>query len=461
MIVDVDARRGDGRAPEGGDYPLVAPADGLDGLLADAAVCLAGEPGPLRIARLERFDQPFAFPSAVPAGPGGVPTGPNAADCVIEREDGSVAFDSRLSGVSYRGSAYGPRLYLHEWSSPDGTVRLVQRRALAPDAVDTRYDPAIDAEATLVASCVRGHAPALQAVDVGELSGSGLVEFEAGYNVDLGLASSVQGLRRVATLTVSVIPGAGDGLYPGCESAESLVRKIGGVGPDERGNVALALDRCLWARPRAEIVEGVPAVVAGYLQIGNDCPPCCECADFVSLKSAIDQVAAGIRAAATSLEDTRDRLAANIERYQAQAACREASAASVSVFTSGSQYADVIVQFCNRGDVCLTGVTATVTLSVTNDAAVEAVANTTVVTDVGGRRIKGELLEDAGAFVHVFDSIDPGRTALFRFRVQVGSTFAGTAITADVRFDAEPAGQVYWLPQTASASDAFTEGTEA
>ena len=79
MIVDVDARRGDGRAPEGGDYPLVAPADGLDGLLADAAVCLAGEPGPLRIARLERFDQPFAFPSAVPAGPGGVPTGPNAA----------------------------------------------------------------------------------------------------------------------------------------------------------------------------------------------------------------------------------------------------------------------------------------------------------------------------------------------------------------------------------------------
>jgi hypothetical protein len=458
MIYDVDALAGDGTIAEPQGYPIVDPSADLDLLLVDAYVVLRNLSGPVLIQRLERFDVPFEYSPARLPGAAGSPSGPHAADVVLA-SIGGVVFDSRLDGTTYRGSAYGPRLWLHEWENSFGFVRLVQRRAFVSPSQVTGYDPVIvPTSSTLAASCVTVLPPSVSSIGSDGQDTSNWLTLRAGYNVGLSAVPLTDGLRTGSTIKIDVIPGAGDGRYPGCDAIDSALRSIGGVGPDALGNLTLDLDRCLWARPAQTDHGDTIELTPGSLVLGNDCPPCCQCSDFIELKRGIDDEYAQHAQIADDVSQLRDQLRSLIVRWNEAAACRESHAVVVTVYTAGRQYADIHVQLFNRSAVCLTGVTATILIDIVPITTFTVVPQTTYASDLYGTLAKASLLGSGPVRTILFDRIQPGATAVVRFRIQLFSAPDQATVTAYAGFSSEPDDQVRWLPQTNAGSDVFGIG---
>ena len=104
------------------------------------------------------------------------------------------------------------------------------------------------------------------------------------------------GPRRV---TLDVAPGLGLGAFSNCEKATTTPKTINSIAPDDQGNLQLEGTDCVWVE-RPVVTTALPiypntnyAITAArqaFLQLHQDCGPCCECTDYGDAYAAIERL---------------------------------------------------------------------------------------------------------------------------------------------------------------------------
>lgn len=125
---------------------------------------------------------------------------------------------------------------------------------------------------------------------------TGTPEIVAGYNVKIDVLDKPEipvipgtrtEIRKFKQVQFNVIPGAGQGKYPGCDDQSLYIRLINGQRGDKRGNIIMDPRDCYWLERRVEL-EDPPSsdnprkgtLSPGVLYFHNDCKACADCADY-------------------------------------------------------------------------------------------------------------------------------------------------------------------------------------
>lgn len=315
--------------PDGGsDYPFAVECP-LAAHVLDAYVSYAG------------FE---AFPLTL--------TATGAGYDVTDAADAPIA---SLDVLEARTAAWGDRTVL-EWDEEDVVVRLVVYGD-RPGGESGELDPRTYGR---LASRVSG-------LTVSGLTFAGPVEVVAGYNVSLALGETLSpdGGRSRTSVLLDGVPGAGSGRLPGCEEAESFVRRINLVSPGPDGNFRIETDGCVRVQPLLAVGAGdLPYATAteATLVVADDCEPCCSCDDYVNTYAGLVRSWNLWVATAAAAEAVRDTLVGNKARWEAEALRRQASPlrlvaapeAGCRVFIGGT--------YCHMRTCCLLGLELRFTL---------------------------------------------------------------------------------------------------
>lgn len=418
--------------PTGGSkYPFVDPEPTLRGIVADFWLAHS-DPGvvpPLSVTRLSGLDR--AVNGGVVVGPDVAST--HAVDVAVADGRGLVIFDSTTAPYYY-AVAYGPRLAIHEWRTADATCRLAQHTAVA-SAADAALLPrtitpargALDARTSLVLP------PRVRSLGTDPAAPGG-VTLVAGYNVALtpGAGPSV---------TIAAVAGAGAGRAPGCGGGEAdALRTINGQGPDPRtGNLALDTSGCyyfrrVWIHPD-DAAPGVLVRLDGTLKVGNDCKPCCACADYADVQAGVLAGWAGYEAIAADVGRMVDRYAAMVARWDAARACREARAVKLNAMAYNADV-DVVVTLVNPSDACAYAVILVATIDPAPFVPMTVDPQASYRIDEGGGSVPVAPTFAApspgtpGTVAVAWPFLPPGITVGFRFRLVLAGT--GTFTTLSV-----------------------------
>jgi|GEM_PF-7092325 len=506
--VDVHGRQGIGvTQPESGtDYPLVSPTEDVRYLLADLYMSF-DQPSdyrpdveplalPFHIEWLYGFgcippDFPIpTFDSSSSAWSSicsvssnslssnsseGIthdcmPIPRNAHDIVIVDATGRRVFDSTKTDITYAARDWGPRLRVVEWRDPsDAVVRLTYHTAWSPnDDPEPRNYPVyfFPTDATLDERSVEQLPKRVRSLTVvlDQLAKTA-VDFNAGYNMLLqtGETSEVDGKRRTTRITFNATPGAGAGVFPGCEPEQLITRRINGVAPTADGDFFMAATDCYYIRqptrllnddPRETLPQssllpgsvptpGLPDPLAGtaknlpgwpvdddpryaHLQFGNDCDPCCDCEDYVEVAQYMNRQRNRYHIVGTDFEDHRDIYHDNRERWLNSLDCFLRYPLRIKLLPQICPFLDIAIQFCNQSDECKLGVelSVTFTTSPTGGEGVE-VPGYTFITGAsrkqGRTSVETDRYQMGGewpTFTAYFDSVQPSQSVNARFRLR-------------------------------------------
>ena len=337
-----------------------------------------------------------AIPSPIVRGP--YPPITNAVDLRIRDANDAVIFDS-TTATYYRAVNFGERLRIHEWRNADAVCRVVQHTAFE-DVEDFKTFPTriMPESSVLDERTVHLLPKRLNSVRAASVTTSEAIRLRGGYNVNLfsGVdprpqllepnitpvlqpgqeAATAPGERFRTRITISADPGDGDGRFKKCLETDLPIRTINNVPPDEYGNFILTATNCYWMRRPADIANGVAKFslvdnevpvggpsgqgstnTASTLQIGNDCTPCCECADYMNVYKGVTSVHNTYAKIGKTAAATRDTYKDAITRWNEQKTCRAASPTRVvmAATPSGTNLLlDVAVSLCNTSDDCVT-----------------------------------------------------------------------------------------------------------
>jgi hypothetical protein len=363
----------------GHDYPLVTPSEDIRYLIAD--LFLAYE-DPYDYGET---DEPYALPLHVAFlfGPGClVNPKPDYADAevfhdadILIRDDlGRDVFDSTRATV-YRATDWGNRLRVHEWLLGAQVCRVALHTkwraaddAPAPQYYDIYLEPAY---APIDARAIRRIPKRLRSIIFDGEALQGELELGGGFNTELIAAGSLT--DQATTLTASLValpqgggragqriqvnmaPGSGTGRAPGCEDVELNVTTINNVPPNTHGDFLLSGDACYWFEKTtqettlSESIDGTNQAVvgeSGVLTVHNDCGPCCECAEFVEVKLAIDNLYADWQEIANATLAIRNLYAENRERWLAAKECFDRDRQRLTLTASCLGYVGIGFIFC-------------------------------------------------------------------------------------------------------------------
>jgi hypothetical protein len=206
----------------------------------------------------------------------------------------------------------------------------------------------------LDARCVLDVPRAAAAVGVADLEPrlSDGVTLVAGYNIQVTAATKVQDLRTTTRLSISAVPGAGLGRYPGCDESNRLVRTINHVAPDTTGNIDLVATGCHWVRPPVLFLGGAAVPVAAALQVGNDCTACCDCGEFEAAQAAVLSTWDRYAQAAAARDRTQADYEALLSRWLAEKSCRESQPVTLNAIAHHDHYVEIVAAACNHSDSC-------------------------------------------------------------------------------------------------------------
>jgi hypothetical protein len=416
-----DGGRGIGVNPRGTDYPFVRPSPDVKGLLADAYLAYDRPDAalPLRVARLAGFGAAFLGLEA---------------RCDVEVRDaaGAVVFDS-TAAPSYRAAPAGPRLRVHEWLAPAAVLRVVQHTAFPDDpAVVAVPDVIVPGDGTLDARVGQVMARRVLRVrdpDTGTAV-AGDLAFANGYNTTIEAAAAARGLRAITQLSWTAEAGGGLGRYPGCVAPELVLRSFNRVGPADDGDFQLAADGCYWARQPTEIA-GWPRTsrpVAATLHLGNDCGPCCDCADFVRVQRGILRTWGRFVAIGRQAESVRDAFAGVIARWQEERDCIEARVVSLALAPFGGTFVEVVAGICNHTRFCLYDTTLVITVEGAPGGG-SVPAGATQISIPGRGMVPYQMVGAWPAYTAYFDAIQAMTNGALRTRFKIPAATAGAAVT--------------------------------
>ncbi len=373
---------GIGRTPigiaqsRGYNYPLIQPSADIQHLVADFYFQYRVPEDivePVSIAWL------YGLGTISNLKPEWAPDPVHNADILLRDSAGNDLFDSTKG--TYLARIWTPRLFIHQWITDTAICRMVAHTQWPPEPLeptprtytvhivpqDGRIDPRTVVRVTRYVTRLIVHG---ETVD-------GDVVLQGGYNTVVGPeatqlrgATSRQALPQIGTfpgdttgrvgrrqrVAVSAVPGSGMGRQPYPGVAESPLLRINGVGPDANGNFRLEATGCYWlAQPTELIVETEPRQVQLFpseLALRADCPPCCDCPEFVEVKLAIDSQWAEWMEHGANAEAVRDMYVDNRERWLEQKACREANPQRLDIVLRGNDNVAVTYAFCHTADEC-------------------------------------------------------------------------------------------------------------
>ncbi|HDL85041.1 MAG TPA: hypothetical protein ENH11_01710, partial [Candidatus Acetothermia bacterium] len=236
--------------------------------------------------------------------------------------DDTVALEA-VDGVS---STFGAWTIV-EWTTTTGGARL-----LLHTAEISKYTwPISPVEAFLVPHITQEVMPAVTKLiavldEVLEFEFDGVIELEAGFNVELTLpdptGASLRGRNRIQ---IDVVPGAGLGKAPACEKDIRLLT-LNGLPPDDNGDIRLDTEDCYrWEYPRlGETAPGVWELIPSTLLFFNQCEPCCQCGDYILVyDDLLRDVYTRAKTASVALYDARDSYVLLRTDMITEKACRE------------------------------------------------------------------------------------------------------------------------------------------
>jgi hypothetical protein len=183
------------------------------------------------------------------------------------------------------------------------------------------------------------------------------VILEEGYNLTITeiLGTTPAGLPQT-TLVLNARSGAGAGQAPGCsDTAPTTLQTINGQRPDSAGNFNFQLNQCQWIQPDLDVItERWPPKA---LKLGNDCKACCSCQDFLQFYYQLVQEYHFWELLSDQVEALRLQYQQATQTWEAQHACRDGRALSMTLRVNAPHTVDATFRFNNPTANCLTGVT--------------------------------------------------------------------------------------------------------
>lgn len=408
----------------GADYPFVRAPAAVRYLLTDLLLAYddpadaAGYALPLKIKTLAGFD----------LGEGA------DKDLVVTDAGGRVVLDTAAAS-SRTARSWGRSLVTLAWRAGTAVLRCTMRTAPPPWDFSRTWAAVIDlsgdADAALDGRALLRLPRRLTSVRVGDVVlDAGDVDFAAGYNVTLDAAPAAanDGGRRTASVTFGAAPGSGPGRYGGCADEAAPLRRLGGAAPTAGGDLFLDAGGCYRVQRPVELsggVGGTAAVTPHALQLYNDCTPCCKCDDFARTYAGVARLFDRWRALGAAASAARDGYAANVDRYNAQAACRAAH--PLKLVLAGERDGVLFVGglACNATACCLVPAVLRTTFEYFRDGSPLDVAGAVghacresrrAGTDTDGVEVPYDPLVNWPVADHYFDLADPSAVSRFRTR---------------------------------------------
>lgn len=415
-VVTTDGRNGIGIVqPQSGiDYPLIQPSPDIRYLLADVHVSF-NQPSdyanvsafarPYRIYWLSGFgslsaetDTPASNSVSVSSSLGLSdyhPTPTHGHDIVIVDANDQIVFDSTHPETEYATREWTDRLRIVTWQQADQFVAVSYHTAWStsdfpsPREYSIRFFP--DNAVLDDRVCIRQskHVRSLTAI-LDRIRGIG-VELHSGYNMQMLTEALpvITGQRKTTRITFNAMPGGGLGVYPDCDTSPLVIQTINNVQPTQAGQFHFAATDCYWVRQPTRVIDtdprttmpeirlspgnipttGLPDAAAGtsknvpgwptndnpryaHLQFGNDCPPCCDCDDYVDTARYMNTVRNRYQRAGKRLEGTRDLYHANRTQWTTARTCILQRTVRMRLVPQLCPFIDVSLQFCNQTGEC-------------------------------------------------------------------------------------------------------------
>lgn len=381
--------------PGGGtNYPFVKPSADIEYLLADLFVSfddLSDEVvNPLRVQWLYNF---HGGPSG-PAPPG-APTPTHPREIVIVDANDLVVFDSTQT-ATYNESTWDDRLLIVEWIGNQGVCRVVAHTEWQQDDIDAGLDQSYDEYINPTNGILQQDTwykipKRVTSIQVGLTNISGRrVVLDEGYNMALEYLAEplvpaldlpsfnaekalVPGTRVSNRISLSAEPGAGLGVFPGCEDAETFIRTINQVRSNEYQNFIYDSEGCIRTQRPVGLTSLIPRELeyasfalsapesAAAIEVLNDCINCCDCEFFARTYQGIKRQWFLYQDVANTAEATRDQYAENRDRWLIQKSIREADTLRLRVSIDGNCKISWGLAHCNASKCCITNVTVQLT----------------------------------------------------------------------------------------------------
>lgn len=435
---------------QGGDnFPIVQPSVDIERLLADAYLAY--------IDNTNKFTPPFHIKYLHGFGTDivSVPITPvHTHDVEIQDNTGLVVFNS-LVATDFKEEAWAGIRKILEWTDAAGQIlRIVYHTEFGLNDVTRTYDIYIEPAAAQLDGRVPYQIPKRVTsfrIGLSTLKAANVV-FRNGFNTKVIAADPVvvDGDRRTTDVTLSAEAGSGAGRFgPACDELDSPIRRINGVGPNDRGNFLLDATDCYRVeRPVQSTLQASPRQVQirdHTLRISNDCGPCCECDDFIAVWEAIRKLTVKYTDLITRTQAARDQYHANRQRYLDDLECRLDDRLRFLMEPICPDEVGVAVGWCNNTTQCLTGLIIHISFAYVDGTGKctalgggALTASTTAVfselpcasTFRDGNIIKSPLGETPGRrelytlggtwphFWAIWDQVDPGGMATATFRIK-------------------------------------------
>jgi len=371
----------------GTNYPFVQPSSDIRYLLGDLWLGYEAPQVefqlPLKVAWLYGFG---ATSNSNPA-----PYSPvNAYDIVITDAAGKVVFNSTTS-TQFTSDSWGLHLRTLSWTNACGVLRLTfhlypPNYATSPA---TWYTYMVPANGTLDSRTYERLPRRVRSLTVNGTRFTNKIVFGQGYNLALTPTPpkpTQTGGRLASLLGFNASPGSGTGAPPCDDSDGQYLLKINGSGPDAGGNFSIDATACYRLQRPVAITSTSPRQAAtqyttsqaaaaanliadGYsvsaarkaaseaaLTLDNDCSPCCECSDYVNVYKSLYAVDAVYRKMGRTANKVVTQHQANINRWNAELACRTAATARVLLNAEPSCVLFTAGAWCNMFNGCASGI---------------------------------------------------------------------------------------------------------
>lgn len=448
-----DGGRPAGVENTGFHFPLVNPSADVRGLFADVYVAYRDHDRsvtlPLRVSLVSGLTHPAT-------------AGVRPAEVVIVDADGVELVDT-ADLAEYAGRAFGTRFHVHQWVGDDKVVRVVQHTTGPAGDLTFAASFAPDS-AVLDERCSEVWPDALTALKVNDQLITGEVEFENGYNTELVHLETVDVPGRAYRSRVQLVatPGTGDGLYPGCEEVEPVLRRINQQEPDPHGTFFLAATDCYWLS--RDGTAGVGGTLEGYLanglRVNNNCGPCCNCSDYVNTYAGIRRLYDRFKTLGVRAQGVNKTHAANIARWLGEKECRADNPIRVSMLPYKPGGITAAAGYCNNSGACLGKVKLVIEFDTSSDEPHSSASS----AGMGGPYAAGEVDQDSVLW-YPTDGKKPELVDLQGTYPRYEMTWepVDTARTAKVRFQLafENVTRADWVRMTVSAYVNDAEEPEA
>jgi len=453
-------RRGIGviQPQSGLDYPLIAPSEDIQYLIADFYLSFddieeyrgngASKP-PYYIAAL------YGVGCVDNTPPAGFLTPQHLADIVVKDSNGRIVFDSSASffGTDFTKREWSADYDIYTWKTQLGFCRLVVHTTW-PIAVDETDDDArrqynkylVPQNAELDARTVYRMPKRLLGIRVqngtsisGWSRGKHVV-LSNGYNTTLTAADkTVTDFRGNTNITLAAVPGSGAGKFVDCTDIEATkpITQINTSGANSYGDFLLAAGGCLWARRPTVVLErdaqnkptSLQPLPGVGQQIGADCKPCCSCQDYADTAKYMNETSFRYSLIGQRAEQIRSYHSDNVTRWNDQRVCSLQRPLRLIMVAQRCPYVDVIMQVCNPCESCLGASRLTLDVSVgnlsgdpTSDVLVSQECGYTAMyaPNVNGKAVglTSETTETGFRYSVAFPQLRAGESAYVTFRLK-------------------------------------------